>query len=265
MFSMGGGPGGITGGPSSMASNAAAGLPAADVPGELRAKVEKVLENEPEHVIPNVGWRVDAWDREPFSLLRFLRPHRFRLLGAIALVLIETVALQLGPILTQVAIDDGVRANDRAVIVTVAIVYVGAVVVAALLGWARVSYTGRLGERLNEQLRIRVFSHMQRQGVGFYTEEKAGVLLTRMTSDIEALSMLFQEGIVNRLVQIFTLLVITIALFFYDPLLAVITLLVTLPPTLVASLWFRKVSSVGYLRVRDRIGYLTGTRRIGKT
>lgn len=160
MFSMGGGPGGITGGPSSMASNAAAGLPAADVPGELRAKVEKVLENEPEHVIPNVGWQVDAWDREPFSLLRFLRPHRWRLLGAIALVLIETVALQLGPILTQIAIDDGVRANDRTVIVTVAIVYVGAVIVAALLGWARVSYTGRLGERLNEQLRIRVFSHM---------------------------------------------------------------------------------------------------------
>ena len=117
-------------------------------------------------------------------------------------------------------------------------------------------YTGRLGERLNEQLRIRVFSHMQRQGVGFYTEEKAGVLLTRMTSDIEALSMLFQEGIVNLLVQIFTLLVITAALFYYDPLLAVITLAVTLPPTLFTSLWFRKVSSVGYLRVRDRIADL---------
>ena len=84
MFSMGGGPGGITGGPSSMASNAAAGLPAADVPGELRAKVEKVLENEPEHVIPNVGWRVDVWDREPFSLLRFLRPHRWRSCGSIS-------------------------------------------------------------------------------------------------------------------------------------------------------------------------------------
>ena len=96
MFSMGGGPGGLTGGPSSMASNAAAGLPAADVPGELRTKVEKVLENEPEHVIPNVGWQFDVWDREPFSLLRFLRPHRWRLLGAIALVLIETVALQAG-------------------------------------------------------------------------------------------------------------------------------------------------------------------------
>jgi len=239
-----------------MASNAAAGLPAADVPGELRRKVEEVLEHEPEHTVPDVGWRYDEWDREPFSLLGFLRPHRWRLLGAISLVLIETVALQLGPILTQIGIDDGVREGDRGVVVTVAAIYVIAVLVAMALGWARVSFTGRLGERLNEALRIRVFGHMQRQGLGWYTDEKAGVLLTRMTSDIEALSVLFQEGIVNLLVQIFTLAVITIALFIYDPLLAVITLAVTLPPTLGLSLWFRKVSSVGYLRVRDRIADL---------
>ena len=256
MFSMGGGTGGPMGGPSSMASNAAAGLPAADVPGELRSRVEEVLGHEPEHDVADVGWRVDEWDREPFSLLRFLRPHRWRLLAAISLVLIETIALQLGPILTQVGIDDGVRQGDRGVVVTVALIYVGAVILAAGLGWARVSFTGRLGESLNEQLRLRVFSHMQRQGLDWYTDEKAGVLLTRMTSDIEALSVLFQEGIVNLLVQIFTLAVITVALFVYDPLLALVTLAVTLPPTLALSLWFRKVSSVGYLRVRDRIADL---------
>jgi len=256
MFSMGAGPGGMTGGPSSMQSNAAAGLPHADVPGELRQKVERVLEREPEHQVDDVGWQVDVWDRQPFSLRGFLRPHRMRLLGAIGLVLIETIALQLGPILTQIGIDDGVRKDDRGVLVTVASIYVVAVAAAAVLGWARVSYTGRLGERLNETLRIRVFSHLQRQGVSFYTEEKAGVLLTRMTSDIEALSMLFQEGIVNLLVQVFTLLVIIVALFVYDPLLAAITLAVTLPPTIALSLWFRSISAAGYLRVRDRIADL---------
>ncbi len=256
MFSMGGGPGGMGGGPSSVQANAAAGLPAADVPGELRKKVERVLDTEPEHHVPEVDWRHDVWDRQPFSLRRFLWPHRWRLLGAIALVLVETVALQLGPILTQIGIDDGVRAGNRGVLVAAALVYVGAVAVAAVLGWARVSYTGRLGERLNETLRIRVFGHLQRQGISFYTDEKAGVLLTRMTSDIEALAVLFQEGIVNLLVQVFTLLVITAALFYYDPLLAVITLAVALPPTLVSSLWFRKVSSAGYLRVRNRIAEL---------
>jgi len=97
---------------------------------------------------------------------------------------------------------------------------------------------------------------MQRQGVDFHTEEKAGVLLTRMTSDIEALAVLFQEGIVNLLVQVFTLLVITGALFYYDPLLALITLAVAVPPTLATSLWFRSVSSRSYLLVRDRIAAL---------
>jgi ATP-binding cassette subfamily B protein len=239
-----------------MQANASAGLPAADLPGDLRDRVAHVVEREPEHQIPPVHWSPVGWDREPFSLLRFLRPYRGRLIAAIGLVLIETVALQLGPILTQIGIDRGVRNGDRGVLVTVAVIYVAAVAVAALLGLARVMFTGRLGERLNENLRVRVFSHMQRQGLAWYTEEKAGVLLTRMTSDIEALSVLFQEGIVNLLVQLFTLVVITVALFVYDPLLALITLVVALPPTLVASLWFRNVSSVGYLRVRDRIADL---------
>ncbi len=255
MFAMGG-PGGFGGGPSSVQSNAAAGLPHADVPGELRSKVEKVLEHEPEHDVEEIEWRQDDWDRQPFSLPRFLFPHRFRLLGAIGLVLVETIALQIGPVLTQIGIDDGVRAGNRGVLLATATIYVGAVVAAAVLGWARVSYTGRLGERLNESLRIRVFSHLQRQGISFYTDEKAGVLLTRMTSDVEALAVLFQEGIVNLLVQVFTLLVITVALFLYDPLLAALTLCVALPPTLATSLWFRKVSSKGYLRVRNRIADL---------
>jgi ATP-binding cassette subfamily B protein len=255
MFAVGGGFSG-GGGPSSVQANAAAGLPHADVPGYLREKVISVLEDEPEHVVDEIAWTHDQWDRRPFSLQNFLWPHRFRLSGAIFLVLIETLALMVGPVLTQIGIDDGVRKGNKTVLVVAGLIYVLAVVVSAFLGWARVSYTGRLGERLNETLRIRVFGHMQRQGVDFHTEEKAGVLITRMTSDIEALAVLFQEGIVNLLVQIFTLLVITGALFYYDPLLALITLAVAVPPTLATSLWFRSVSSRSYLLVRDRIAAL---------
>ena len=218
------------GGPTSIESAAQAGLPHADVPGELRSKVERVLADEPDHDYPDVDWTHVDWDREPFGLRRFLWPHRGRLAGAVLLVIIETVALQLGPVLTQIGIDDGIRPGDKSVLVTIAGVYIGAVLLSALLGWARVSYTGRLGERLSEQLRIRVFGHMQRQGVDFHTEERAGVLLTRMTSDIQALAVLFQEGIINLLVQVLTLLVITGALFWYDPLLATITLAVAVPP-----------------------------------
>ncbi|MEM7140064.1 MAG: ABC transporter ATP-binding protein [Actinomycetota bacterium] len=256
MFAVGGGFSAAGGGPTSIEANAAAGLPHADVPGNLRDKVIRALEDEPEHVVDEIDWTHAQWDRRPFSLATFLWPHRWRIGAAIALVLIETVALLVGPVLTQIGIDDGVRAGDRNVLVVTAAIYVAAVLVAAALGRARVSYTGRLGERLNESLRIRVFGHMQRQGVDFHTEEKAGVLLTRMTSDIESLAVLFQEGIVNLLVQIFTLLVITGALFFYDPTLAAITLAVAIPPTLASSLWFRDVSGKRYIAVRDRIASL---------
>ena len=76
----------------------------------------------------------------------------------------------------EIGIDDGVRARNKMVLVVTAAIYLLAVVISAVLGWARVSYTGRLGERLNETLRIQVFGHIQRQGVDFHTEEKAGVV-----------------------------------------------------------------------------------------
>lgn len=256
MVAFGGGFTPRSGAPTSLEANAAAGLPHADVPGDLREKVVQALKAEPDHSYSKVQWRLDQWDRRRFTLSRFLWPHRFRLVGAVMLVLVETVALQLGPILTQIGIDDGLSQGSQSVLVIAAVVYVASVILAAALGYARVSYTGRLGERLNHNLRIRVFGHMQRQSIDYFNREKTGVLITRMTSDIEALAVLFQEGIVNLLVQAFTLLVITSALFFYDPLLAVITLAVAVPPTLAMSLWFRDVSARSYLVVRERIAAL---------
>jgi len=94
---------------------------------------------------------------------------------------------------------------------------------------------------------------MQRQSLGFYTDEKAGVLMTRMTSDIEALSQLFQEGLVNFAVQGLTLAVITAVLFVLDPYLAAVTLAIVLPVTFMLSNWFRRKSDSAYRQVRDHI------------
>ena len=246
-------------GPSAVQSAAEAGLPHAEVPGDLRARVERVLIDEPDHPDPNVAWsrEADESDRQ-FGLRRFLRPHRYRLAVALALVAVETVAAQFGPVLTQIGVDDGILAGNRGVLVAAALAYAGLLVVSTAVGSVRTAFTGRLGERLMERLRIRTFAHMQRQGMDFYTDEKAGVLLTRMTSDIEALSVLFQEGIVNFAVQGLTLVVITALLFYYDPLLAVITLAAAVPPTVAASMWFRRRSAADYRSVRDRIGELLG-------
>ncbi len=252
-------PVGMRSGPTSVQAAAQAGLPHADVPGGLRARVERVLADEPDHPDPTVRWsRVpDEADRR-FGLGRFLWPHRYRLAVAFLMVAVETVAIQLGPVLTQIGVDHGILARDRSVVVTAAMVYVGLLALAAAAGAARVAFTGRLGEQLLERLRIRTFGHMQRQGMDFHTGERAGVLLTRMTSDIEALSVLFNEGIVNFAVQALTLAVITVLLFNYDPLLALVTLAAAVPPTLASSLWFRGRSAADYRSVRDRIGELLG-------
>ena len=77
--------------------------------------------------------------------------------------------------------------------------------------------------------------------------------MTRMTSDIESLTVLFQEGLVNFAVQIITLLVITAYLIVLNPNLALISLLLVIPINIILTLWFRKVSIFGYLNVRDKI------------
>ncbi|NNE72398.1 MAG: ABC transporter ATP-binding protein [Acidimicrobiales bacterium] len=255
---MGGGGGGFMAGPSSAQANASAGLPHAGVPGHLRDQIEKVTSHEPDHPEPAVVFRHhekhggDTVDR--FTLRRFLRPHAVGLLGALLLVALEAGLVNLGPVLTRIAIDDGIAQQDRSVLVRTALIFVASVVVAALVGYLRTAYTGRLGERLMYDLRLRVFAHFQRQSLAFFTSEKSGVLMTRMTSDIEALSVLFQEGLVQFAVQAMTLVAIVawMALYF-DAGLTIILLILAVPITVFNALIFRRAAAKGYLLVRDRI------------
>ena len=244
---------GFFAGPSSVQANAQAGLPYADVPEELRDRITDVLRHEPDHPDPEVTFSHSNWDRRPFGLRTFLVPHAGGLLVALFLVVIETGLLHVGPLLTQMGIDQGVLAGDTSILLTIALAYLCAVALSTGASFLRTRFTGRLGERLVYELRIRVFSHYQRQSLDFFTREKSGVLMTRMTSDIEALTVLLQEGLVNFAVQGMTLLVITTYLLVLHPGLALVCLLTVVPINVVLTLWFRRVSHIGYLRVRDRI------------
>lgn len=248
-----GGPGGGGFGPTGTQTSAAAGLPFAGMPAELAERAERILATEPEHAEPSVQFEPVSTDRRPFTLRRFLGAHRLGLSGAFALVVVETLALQAGGVLTQQGIDHGIVPGDRGVVVLVAMLYVGSVLLATLSGAWRVAWTGRLGERLLYELRLRVFSHLQRLSIDFYTDERAGRLLTRMTSDIDALQQLFQDGLVNLAVQALTVLVVTVVLFALEPTLAIITVLVVVPALTLATLWYRSASDRSYAVVRDRI------------
>ena len=239
--------------PGGAQTSAAAGLPFAGVPAELREKADRILATEPEHPAPDVRFDPVMSDRQPFTLRRFLGAHRWRLGAAFVLVVLETLALQAGGILTQQGIDHGIVDGDTGVIVTVALLYVLSVIVATAAGAWRVSFTGRLGERLLYELRLRVFSHLQRLSIDFYTDERAGRLLTRMTSDVDALQQLFQDGLVNVAVQLLTLLVVTVILVALEPTLALVTILVVVPALLASTLWYRAASDRSFGVVRDRI------------
>ena len=241
------------GGATASQTSARAGLPFAGMPSELADRATDILAAEPEHRRSDIDFSASDYDRRPFTLRRFLAPHRGPLVAATLLVIIETVAFQAGPLLIQIGLDRAVVPRRPGVLVAVAVAYLAAIAVNAAASRIRIRYTGRLGEHLMEQLRVRVFAHLQRQSLGFYTREKAGVVLTRMTSDIEALAALFQDGLVNLVVQGLTLLVITVILVILDPVLAAITLLVVVPAMAVLTWWFRGASERSYGVVRDKI------------
>ena len=248
-----GGAGGGAGG----GGGAGAGLPFAGVPPELAERAARVLATEPDHPEPDVTFShhlaAGDPDAEPFTLRSFLRPVAGPVALAIGLVVVETATLQAGPLLTQIGIDRGISAGDFGVVLAMAGLFLAAVALNVVASGVRISYTGRLGERLMEALRIRVFAHLQRLSLDYYTGERSGRVMTRMTSDIDALTALFQDGLVNLAVQGLTLVIITVVLVWMSPMLALITIGVVVPVMLVLTLWFRRASERAYGEVRDRI------------
>jgi len=102
-------------------------------------------------------------------------------------------------------------------------------------------------------MRIRVFHQIQRMSLDYFTEEKAGVIMTRMTSDIEALQQLLQDGLAQFALQGLTMVAVIAVLVADSPELALITLALIMPLLTAFSLWFRRTSHLGYLKVRDGI------------
>ncbi|KIE26514.1 ABC transporter ATP-binding protein [Streptomyces sp. MUSC 125] len=233
----------------------APGLPFAGVPPEMQASVDKLLKAEPDHPEPEVVFehgRPDP-DGAKLSLRRLIRPYWPMVLLAGVFVALEALTLQAGPKLTQIGIDDGITAKDSGTLVLVAVAYLASLVVTGVAQAARVKVTGRIAAWVMNDLRVRVFTQLQRLSLNFYTGEKAGVIMTRMTSDIENLQQLLQDGLAQFAVQGLTMVVVTVVLFTFDVRLALITIVLVVPVLTALSLWFHRASGKGYVRVRDTI------------
>jgi ATP-binding cassette, subfamily B, bacterial len=249
-----GGAFGRTGG-SRAAAAPGGGLPFAGIPPELQDGVDRLLAEEPDHGEPTARFSHRADERPGTRLsLRGLIFRHWRL-GAAAVVLVTIVSItnQAGPALIEYGINNGMLKKNFGVVLAVAGIFLAAIAITALSQRAQTRVTGRLAARVMNDLRVRVFAHLQRLGLDFYTDEKSGVIMTRMTSDIENLQQLLQDGLAQFVVQGLTMIVITVVLFTMNVELTLITLALIVPALTIASLWFRRASQRGYDRVRDGI------------
>ncbi len=252
-------------GPAGGSRSAAApggGLPFAGIPPELQRGVDKLLDEEPDHGKPTARFTYRSDDDSGRHLTLRALIFRHWQLGALALLLVTIVSVtnQAGPLLIEYGINHGMLPGHQsvAVIVGVSVIFLAMVAITAAAQRSQVRVTGRLAARVMNDLRVRVFTHLQRLGLDFYTDEKAGVIMTRMTSDIEQLQQLLQDGLAQLVVQALTMVVITVVLFTLNVELALITIALVVPLLTAASIWFRSASARGYDRVRDGIANVLG-------
>jgi ATP-binding cassette subfamily B protein len=219
----------------------------------MQGGAERILQREPEHPHPVFSFERFVTDHARLNLRTLFANRRAVALWGLVLLAIETVTALLGPVLTQQGIDNGVMQGDRDALYRAVSLFGLIIVVNVVTSFCRQRWNGRLGENIMYDVRIKLFSHYQRMGLDWYTSEKSGVLLSRMTSDVEALTLLVNEGFVNLVIQALTISMVTVVLFSYNPLLALLLLVLVLPPLVGMTLWFRSVSERGYMAVRDRI------------
>jgi ATP-binding cassette subfamily B protein len=207
---------------------------------------------------PEVDVEREAAAGESFRLRAFLRPYRAWLAIGFLLVAVDALLTLVGPLAVRTGVDEGVRAGDERMLWLSA----GAFAVAALADWgvtrAYTLVTGRTAERLLYALRLRVFAHLQRLSLDYYDKELGGRVMTRMTTDVEALQNLLQTGLVSAIVSAATCVGVLAFLVALSPPLA-LAAGVVVPPLVLGTWWYRRRSGVLYAVARDRIATVNAT------
>ena len=184
---------------------------------------------------------------------RMLRPQARRVAGALAMVILWTGTVLAGPWLVRYGIDQGINEGDAGALNAAVAGYVVVAVLAYVTNRIQITLISRVGEDFLRRLRIRVFDHLQSLSMPFYDRSKAGVLVSRMTSDVDSLAELIQLGLAmfvsNALLLVVSVMVLTTVSWQL-----MLVCMLGLPPVILASIKFQRDSNDAYLDVRDRIG-----------
>jgi ATP-binding cassette subfamily B protein len=206
--------------------------------------------------------QVDDWTwaqtkRRLTVLYRLARPYRLRTAVAIASLLAATVVALIPPYLVGRTVDE-VGHGKTQLLGWFVVAFVAVGVLGIISTYAQTYFTGWTGERMLADLRNQLFRHLQRLSLGFYERNRAGVIISRLTNDVEALDQLVTDGVTSLVQNVLVLVGTAVILFFLDWRLALATLIV-MPLMAVATAWFRKRSGNAYRRVRESLGAVTAT------
>ncbi len=215
------------------------------------------------HLTMQRGAEVDDWSwartvRRVSTLARLAAPYKLQTTLAIVSLLAATLTVLAPPFFAKFAIDEGIRDRDLSALTFWVTLFAVAGIANLGTSAAQTYFTGWTGERILADLRNRLFRHVQRLSLGYFERNRAGVIISRLTNDVEALDQLVTDG-VTTLVQNTLVLIGTAAILFYlDWRLALATLTVV-PALVIATAMFRVRSARAYNAVRDRLGLVTAT------
>jgi len=198
----------------------------------------------------------DQRARKLRGLLELLRPYRRRVVVMFAVLLVGTAAGLAPPYLAGRAIDSGIKNHDLSALDVIAILFVASALINWLATWAQTYLVEWIGQRALQDLRLQIFTHLQKLSIGFYSRNKAGVVISRLTNDVEALDQLVTDGVVTLFSAGLTLIGTAAILLALDVRLALITFLI-FPVLFVGSLVFRIVSAEAYRLTREKIAFVT--------
>ena len=205
-------------------------------------------------------WRLvrgqDQRGRKVRWMIGLLRPYRGRMALMFIALLVETGAGLAPPYLAGQAIDAGIKTGDLSALDLTVAAFAAAALLYAVGTYAETYLVGWVGTRALQDLRERLFAHIQSMSIGFFTRRSPGVLISRMTNDVEALNQLVTGGVVTMFSSTLTLVGVVVILLLLDVQLALVTFLI-FPLLAVASVVFRIVSAGTYRATRERIAAVT--------
>ena len=191
------------------------------------------------------------------GLIELLKPYRWRVIAMFTALIAATVAALAPAPLAKAAIDDGIRRHDVGTLNLIVVLFLASAVLYMVATYAQTYLVGWVGQRALQDLRVRLFAHLQRLSIGFYSRNRAGVIISRLTNDVEALDQLVSDGVATLFQSGLMLIGVVVILAVLDWHLALLTFLV-LPLLAIGGVAFRIASADAYRATREKIAWITG-------